>query len=267
MPKKNWTDEERVAFAAKMKAARAAKKAPAQVEEVIAAPVVGEAPAAEHPQVQAQPTIGTDEVLALLKWVKELSEQGFQPPQGAQVRGSRLVGTTDKYIVDPSHYPNPTERLENEPGLRRFAFKENYELEFEVTTTSYETKDGLNMREPKFRLSLIRKLYDEVTGELTNRRYTVCQLIFHEDPQAALVVARDNGVEIPAELEADFLDEMRYLRMRDWLVEAFYPTKPAQDKKNKQEMVIGGKLVEVFEINSENSERIPFDQITKQLRG
>jgi hypothetical protein len=141
----------------------------------------------------------------------------------------------------------------------------NYELEWSVTTSSYKTIDGVNTREPKFTLQLNRIVMDEDSGEPTNQRWKVCQAIFHEDPDAAIVVAREQGVNIEDYEERAFLDEMRYLRMRDWLLEAFYPPKPAQEKKNKKEVVINGKLVEMWEINSETTEAIPFKDLNAKL--
>jgi hypothetical protein len=43
---------------------------------------------------------------------------------------------------------------------------------------------------------------------------------------------------------------MRYLRMRDWLMEAFYPPKP-QVVQGRHEEVIGNRVVEVFTVNQE----------------
>lgn len=195
----------------------------------------------------------------LLGGLMQQPQQQTQPGLQVGAQG-QIVGVREKYILDPKRYPDPCERLANEPRLRRFAFKENYELNFEVSVSQYQTKDGVNTREPKFMLELHRVMFDDETGERTNQRYTICRSIFHEDPEAALVIARDNGIEVDDSNEEKFLNEMRYLRMRDWLFEAFYP-KPATPVKKKKEMVIGNRVVEVFEISSENSEKIPFDQI------
>lgn len=175
-----------------------------------------------------------------------------------------LTGTFEKYITSPKQYPDPIERLANEVRLQRFAFEENFGLRFEIGVSAYTTIDNVRTREPKFLLTLVRKIYDDDSGELTNRRYDVCNMTFHEDPETALVVAQENGVEVESMGEKVFLDEMRYLRMRDWLLECFYPPK-VEPKKSKKEMVIGNRLVEVYEISSENSESIPFSQLSKKL--
>ena len=104
---------------------------------------------------------------------------------------------------------------------------------------------------------------DEDTGEPTNKRYMVRQAILHEDPQAAITVAREQGLEVDEENQKSFLDEMRYIRMRDWLLEAFYPPKPAQEKKNKSQTVVGNVLVDMWEINSEDPSSISFGELNK----
>lgn len=225
-----------------------------------------------------QPAESHDEYQDLLKRFKELealvkSQQVanvFQVAQVAQatpgspgspqMHQGRMVGTFEKYLVDPSNYEDPRDRLGQEPRLQRFAFSYNYFLDWEISTTQYETKDGLNMKEPRFHLKLNRVMTDEDTGELTNNAYTVCQMIFHEDPQAALTIARDQGVDPDSMDQREFLNQMRYLRMKDWLTEAFYPPKSTNTRR-KKELVINNKLVEVFEINSEDSQKMPFDQL------
>lgn len=268
------SDEARKAQSEKMKAYWAAKKGePARV-----APDLGPSPD-EHfdtqvepgPEPGASPSADNADIGDLLRRIKELEDDrqfmrtGMSQNAGVQAnaRGG-LVGTFEKYAVNPAHYPDPCARLAQEPRLQRFAFPANYELVFEVATTSYQTKDGVNTREPKFTLELNRIVYDEDSGAPTNGRYVVCRAIFHEDPDAALVVAHDNGIDVDSMNEKRFLDEMRYLRMRDWLLEAFYPPK-SQQKRSKKEMVIGNRLVEYFEVNSQDSEMIPFDQLKNKV--
>lgn len=243
MPRPKKGSPEAKAWAAKMKAKREAKKV-------------------EDP---TPPQIDQNDVGALLRRIEELEKQRFfQEPQ-PQVTARGIVGTVTRYSVDPKDYPDPRERLANEPKLEQHAFKHNFELDWDVGVSSYQTKDGINMREPRFHLNLLRIIMDEDTGEPTNKRYTVCKGVFFEDPDAALVVAREKGLEIPEYAEKPFLDEMRYLQMRDWVLEAFYPPKPNQNKINKTETVIGNRLVEVFEINSEQAETIPFGQLKTKL--
>lgn len=257
MPKKQLTEEQRKALGERLKLARAAKAEKAK-----------QSPSQVAPEPKEQ-ILSHEDIGSLIKRLEELEKREFmrnlpqqQTPQ-VSPHGS-LIGTFEKYILDPKHYPDPRERLADEPRLRRFAFKENYELEWLIESTRYETKDRINTVEPKFTLELNYVIHDEDTGEKTNGRYTLRRAIFHEDPQAAIFVARENGIEVDESNEKAFLDEMRYLRMRDWLLGVFYQPKP-QPKKNKKDMVIGGKLVEYFEINSQDSETIPFAQLKNKV--
>jgi hypothetical protein len=268
MAKRKWTEEQRKAFGAKMKAAREAKgkKVPADkspqptLEKNIPLPTEGEQLEKSMP--------ANEEAGDLRARVRELEDLvrkfATTPPQdaGAQVTSRGIVGTVTKHSIVASDYPDPRERLFGERRLQLKGFNSDwFELSWEVKTVSYETKDGLNMREPKFQIKLIKVVEDEVSGEPTDKRYVICKGSFFEDPQAALEIAKEQGVEVPAEAHKPFLDEMRYLRIRDWLFDAFYPPKSTKLESNKKEAVIGNRLVEVYEISSENPQRIPFDQL------
>jgi len=246
---------------ARMQAYHAAKKAK-EVKEDVAVPEPAE------PKVTEQAALSAiDDKAELQRQINELKDmllkQALHPQQQTQVQGNRLIGRTDRYIIDPANYDNPCERLSDEPKLRKFAFKENYELAFEIGSTTYTTLDGLNMREPKFTLSL-HLIGEDENGEKNNKRYVVSKLILHEDPEAALVVARENGIEVDQTNERDFLNEMRYIRMRDWLMGGFYPPRP-QDNKVRKQAVIGNRLVDFFEVSSVDASRIPFEDLTKKL--
>jgi hypothetical protein len=142
------------------------------------------------------------------------------------------------------------------------AFNLNYEMDYSVAVSQYENK-GINYKEPKFQIKLNRVVLDD-QGEATPKRYIARQLVFHEDPQAALVIARDNGVEVDKSDEKHFLDEMRYLRVRDWLFDIFWP-KPTQASEKIKEEVIGGRLVQVFTKNSEDTAKIDYDKISSRM--
>lgn len=230
------------------------------------------------PVAQAEPTITQTEYRDLLRHMSELEARlsvqpsppaSAQPISGPQIdhRG-RLTGVHERFIVDPAHYPDPTPRLAKESKLQRFAFDINYELDYEVATTQYQTQDGINTREPKFTLKLVKVVMDDETGEPTNGRFVLREAVFHEDPQAALTVARDQGLN-PDDFggEPSFLDEMRYLRYRDWLIEAFYPPRTAAPKKNKKEMVIGNKIVQYYEVSSVDSAKINFGELDGKVKG
>lgn len=248
MPKKTWTDEERKAFGAKMKAKRAEKANKTRdLSEDPETPVVPE----QRPDTVSDDRNASD-YETLLQRIQELEAAAWRsaPQPSVQAGPQGLTGTYEKYSTDKAVYPDPRERLALEARLAPVAFKYNYELAFDIGVSNYTTIDGIRMKEPKFTLELVRIMLDEDTGEQTNGRYVVCRLIMHEDPDAALVIAKDNGITIEAEDEATFLNEMRYLRMRDWLLECFYP--PAiKAVKNQKEIVIGGKLVTYYEVNNE----------------
>lgn len=143
---------------------------------------------------------------------------------------------------------------------------ENFELTYKWEVVRYQTIDKIWMQEPKITIDLNRKIYDEETGELTPGRYKEFRIVIHEDPDTAVLVARRNGLDVPddPESEKQFLNEMRYLQVRDWLLECFMPKKPT-NQNNRREMVINGKLVEYFETNSENTAKLPFDQLSTKL--
>lgn len=184
----------------------------------------------------------------------EAAAEAPQTPQNTAVVGNgSVVGTVTRFVMDPNYYPNPIDRLADEPRLARFAFRENYELGWEVGISQYETADRIRTKEPKFTLKLIVKVFDDETGEATNKRFVILRGIFHEDPDAAIAIAADNGITVDEVNQKDFLDEMRYLRFRDWLIEAFFPTPPPPARQTK-EVVIGNKLVELYEVSSESSE-------------
>ena len=251
------TAEQRKAASERMKALHQRKKIERDA-------LLADAPKDKTTEQVVEPVKETIEVADYNKLkaeIEELKRTFYQSTQNvAQVQGGKLIGRTDKYITDPAYYPNPVERLMDEPKLARFAFKVNYELDFNINSTQYQTIDGLNMREPKFSLALHKIIMDEKTGEPTNKRFVVARLVLHEDPDAALLVARREGLDVDENDERRFLDEMRYLRMRDWLLGLFYQSAPDKRSKKRQE-VIGGRLVEVFEISSSSADKIPFDEL------
>ena len=230
---------------------------------------------------EAQPspetTITEPSYTELLQRVQELSESQALlkaallgkdksvEPGNAQVERGSLIGSFEKYIVDPTHYPDPRERLAAEPRLERFAFTSNYELSWDISTTSYENIEGVRVREPRFTLELLGVMFDD-DGNPTGRRYIARRAIFHEDPAAALAIARENKIPVDETTQKVFLDEMRYLRFRDWLFDFFYPPRP-QTKKDRRQMVIGNQLVDTFEISSEDSQAMPFDELNTKFRG
>ncbi len=253
---KIWTDAERKAFGEKMKALREQKL----TEDT-------------KPTEEVVTDIQNDDYNTLKQQVEELKQlianqakQQPAQPQGAQITATGLIGTLHKYNTDPSYYPDFTKRLALEPRLSRFAFGENWELEFSVKTSTYTTLDNRRVDEPQFTVQLIGVVFDE-DGNKTEGRYVRRQMIFFEDPDAAMTVARENGLNVEDFEEKTFLDEMRYLRVRDWLLENFYPPKNINRKQNKKQMVVGNQVVEYYEVSSVENSDIPFDQLGNKMKG
>lgn len=270
--KKRIGDATRARHAAK-KAAELAAALPGQLTLDKAIENVSDEPKIEQPEPQPE-TIETEpDVNELIRQINELKDMQLKlmaqnlslGRNGAQVGVQGLVGTVDRYPVEAELYPDYTDRLSKEPKLQRFAFPINYELKFEVSETSYTTIDNVRMREPKFSLELIRVMLDEETGEDTGSRYLIARLTMHEDPDTAITLAKQLGVDIESMSERVFLNEMRYLRMQSWLLNCFYP--PAvETKTNRRQMVIEGRLVDYWEKNTEDRTGITKEQWDKTPR-
>lgn len=255
-------EEQKKAASERMKAMHAKKKAEKEVAQGKSFPDAVDGSSTVPP---VKTTYSDADISELIRQVQELKSQQNIQPQGIQAdQSGRLIGTFEKYLVDPKNYPDPSERLSNETRLQRFAFPLNYELVFSTAVSSYQTLDGINTKEPRFTLQLIKIVMDDDNGEPTNGRYMLYQMIFHEDPQAAIIVANEHGLEVDSSNEKQFLDEMRYLRMRDWLMDIFYPKAATSNKKNKKEMVIGNRLVEFYEVSGPDQQSIPMNELTKK---
>lgn len=216
-----------------------------------------------------------DEVMETNALLKAVLLKGNSSDSVGVGQGNKLVGEVDKYLVDSDNYPDPTPRLAAEPRLQTIAFSHNYELEYEFKVRAYETKTGLNMREPEFTITLNRivlddqgnrvKILNPKNGQMEEKRYRAKRLMFHEDPQAALVIARENNLDVDKSDEKTFLDEMRYYRVRDWLFGVFWP-QPVTSGPEIREEAIGGTLVQVFTKSSVEPSSVDFDQIHSKVQ-
>jgi len=272
MPKE-WTDEERKAFGDKMRASRAAKETNETVQVVPTVQVASVPTIEVTPQTLVANTVTLEELQRQLNQVMESNalltaaflNQNTNAPSGSigVSRTGQLLGEVEKYLTDPALYPDPTPRLKDEARLQTIAFNHNYELEYAVNTMSYETKTGVNTKEPNFTVTLNRIVLDS-QGVQTNKRYRARRFVFKEDPQAALILARENNLDIDKTDEKFFLDEMRYFRVKDWLFEVFWP-KPIPIKEGVREEVIGGQVVQTFTVSSENSTGVDFDKINTKM--
>lgn len=230
----------------------------------------------KNPETQTPQNHSTEEpgIAELTKMVLELKSQleEKQTPDLAQSLAAALgnnqprqTKVTDKYSLDLTLYQDPRERLRQEPRLQRVAFDANYELDWEVLPVTYETRNDGPQREPKFTLSLVQVVLDD-DGEPTNKRVGKARMVFFEDPATAIVIANQHGLPVDEENERDFLNAMRYLRIRDWLFECFWPPRTDQTKSNKRMEVIGGQQVETWEISTEGSAKIPFGELNTKLK-
>lgn len=245
------TEAEKKAWGAKMKELRDKKK-----EEE-----------AKGVKEEVEETISNEDYNSLKRQVEELKKliEKAEPQGQPQITASGLIGTLNKFNTDPAYYPDPSKRLAEEPKLARFAFGENWELEFSVKTSSYTTLDNRRVAEPQFTVQLIGVVFDD-NGEKTDGRYVRRQMIFFEDPDAALAVARENGLKVEDFEEKAFLDEMRYLRVKNWLLEAFYSPVNTNKKQNKKQMVIGNQVVDYYEISSIESSPMPFNNLSTTIK-
>jgi hypothetical protein len=219
-----------------------------------------------------QQTIDQPDVGDLIKQIQELKDMQwkimagqFNGTDAPSVQNGKLTGVVEKYSTEKGYYPDPRERLSKEPRLARFAFPINFELNWEVSTVEYENIEHVRMREPRFTLELVRIMMDEDTGDATDGRYIICRLLMHEDPEAAMVIARQQGIVFETDDEPLFLNEMRYIRMRDWLIECFFPPK-ANNTSQRTDKVIDGRLVQFYEKTAEvdsDDTKIDFSKIKK----
>lgn len=242
MPRPKKGSPEAKAWAAEMKKKRQAKQTLASETEI------------EESKVEAQ--VANPEMDELRRQVEELKKLAFfSQPYTPQV----AVRAITKYSINPKDYPDPRERLANEPKLESEAFKQNFVMEWQVGKVNYDAKDGVNYTEPKFRIELWRWLRDE-NNEITNKKFLVKKATLFEDPDAAIQAANAEGLNIPEQMEKAFLDEMRYLRVRDWIFDIFFP-KPPNPAQSMREEVIGNRLVRVVEVSSANPVEIPFNKL------
>lgn len=196
---------------------------------------------AQNPQVaQATPEEKLEETLRL---------QPKQAKQGATIGKNGVQGITFRYPIEKSYYPDPTERLLNEPKLARFAMRENYRFRWTVDGESFE-KHGMTFSEPRFTLELFRLLYDD-EGNSTGSMALVARAMQHEDEMTTRMAAMRLGIlndyDETDEGFKQLMDEIRYWRIQQWLLGIFTPPKINQFRRAPKTQVIAGKVVEVYD--------------------
>lgn len=248
MAKKEWTDAERKAFGDKMRAARRAKN----VTEVKDEPKLQEeAPKSEtQGNSPKQITLDEDKFNALMDRLAKLEEprtvtESVAAPQPGLDQFGKPIGVIQRYSVDPANYKDPREALGQIPELQRFAFNQNYVLDWDIDQLIYETKYGTSFADPKFTLVLWKKMFDPETGEPSGKRILIQTGIFFEDPAASVKEAAALGLPIDNANSREFLEQMRFLRYKQWLLDIFNPKRPTNTAKNYTEMVVDNKIVRV----------------------
>lgn len=222
----------------------------------------------KNPQNEVQPnnavTIDQERFDALMSRINQLENQLENQPATASQKADELAelsggyvtpkgvqGIVFKYPIEAEAYPNPVEELKSIPELKRYAFAENYDLEWKVDGLNYE-KYNITYAEPKFVCTLYQKMWDEDGNEIKGSRIRVSRHIMLQDDYAVKKAAFELGLADKATTESDFKqlsDRYRFETIKQWLIGGFQEYKPQQYKKKAKEMVVGGKVVVVEETN------------------
>lgn len=209
---------------------------------------------ADKPQV----TLDEDKFKELMDRLARLEESKTQtltsPPNQGFDQFGKPQGVMQKYSIDPSYYNDPRDGLYDLPELKRQAMRENFHIDWEVEQLIYETKYGTSFSEPKFTLTLFQKRFDDEgkeivktapDGKVYHPRIVRQVGIFFEDPVAAIKVAQELGLPIDNANTREFLEQMRFMRYKQWLLEIFNPTRPTSTATKRHQEVIGGKVYQV----------------------
>lgn len=200
-----------------------------------------------------------DELLKRLEKLESASVTTSQIDKVTVASNGQAIGVNTPYALQASHYEDPREKLYDLKELQRYAFKQNYELDFVVETTTYETKYGTNFSVPKFKLKLKKLILDDQTGEpikiekngkTFNQGYLMKVGVFFIDPTDAISTAVSLGIDEKDANSTTFLDAMRFELYKRWLLECMNPPKP-EPNQAKNQVVIGGSVYEVEEWSTE----------------
>lgn len=177
-------------------------------------------------------------------------EEKLQTLGGAHLNQSGAVqGIVQKQSVKREDYPDPTERLLNEQRIQRFAPHDNFIFKWSVDGVQY-VQNNVTFAEPKFTLELYRRLYDD-DGELTGQAGLVSRNILHDDEFTTKIMAGRLGIldQFPDDEQGfrDLMNEIRYERIKAWMISLFVTPKIEQHRKKPSTMVIDGKAIEVLD--------------------
>lgn len=255
MPRKKWTPEERAAFGEKMRAAREAKlkeKVPT-VSEVELPEVPTEPTTAPElpPQVAAPAVAMTAEQFEML--LQRFSSMGQEPKK------VESVGIIERFPIRPENYKNPVEELMDSPKFRRFGMRDNFALDWVVTPTKYETKQGQWYTEPRFELTFKRKQLDDNGNEIVRHdkfgkafhpRIVLGRASFFIDPPADMIEAELAGLDEAGLSDEELQDRMMFWRYHMWVEERLVPKQPEKTTNALKEEVIGGRAYQIEEFSA-----------------
>lgn len=208
---------------------------------------------AEVEELKKEPKSSPEEVLASLVRMS-----------GAGVNKQGVQGAVDLASTNIKDYEDPRERLYEEfdksERTSRLGLRKNYSLKWSVEADVFK-KDGVSYRFPRFRCELWQLLFNDDGTPLTRvnkNGKTVRKEAFlrrslqkAEDEVDAQIAIKKMGFEAEVD-ETNLLNELRYLRLRDWLLEKFFPP-TVEYEDTEEERVIGGVVLPVREFEESAS--------------
>ena len=243
MAKRKLSEEHK----AKLKAGREAAKARKEAEQPLFSPkrtVEVDASVLEKllAEVEELKKTKNPEMTPEAALVYTAQSQGFNTNIGA----NGVQGRVFKYPVEKGFYPDPTDRLYDEPRLKRFGLRDNFFFDWEVEGVEYE-KYGVTYAEPRFTVRLFRRMFEDDGVTPTGQMGLVNRQVLHEDEVVARAAADKLSLNDTFDSFQDMMNEMRYYRIRQWLLDLFTPADVKTHVGRPNQMVIDGKVVEMFD--------------------
>lgn len=258
MPKKAPSEKQlaqRKAFgeAAKARAAARRNKVDEQANEVDQEVTPSQAQGSEAESV----TLTQDQFKALMSRLDKVEgsqTETVKPSDTGFDQFGKPTGVIQTYSVNPADYADPRDFLYDLPELAQYAMRLNYNLDWLVEQKIFETKYGTSVAHPKFSLILQRKRLengvevvkiDPNTKREFHPRIHVQTGVFFEDPAASVTEALQLGLPIDKANTPQFLEQMRQLRYKTWLLDVFFPQPPTNTADYSTEQVIDGKVYQI----------------------
>lgn len=273
MARKPMSEEEKQALRerlAKARAAKAEKQAQPQTNNQ------SDSPKQENAQTQNTINLTQEQFDQLLNRIAvaeaAIANKSIAPEQAIQAKAEMqgvsmgrngLQGIIYKWPIEQDYYPNPAERILNMPELSRFAPHQNYEVKWEVSGVEYE-KANINYAEPRFKVQILRVMFDDM-GQPTNQRAIVGTHYQHEDENVVRMIARDMGLDTSD--ERALMDEVRFQRIRRWVLDLLTPYRQADKVESITEMVIDGKVIPVIDVSTNADKQVAVNLDANRLQG